>query len=80
MDHTASDAMTEMLPKALQEAMSRLLDADSDSDRSPAPPPPTKRIEVLRAARAAVRDWREGRLTAEQAVACLDALAKSVGT
>jgi hypothetical protein len=70
--------MPDKLPKALQEAMWRLLDADTESDRCPTPARRFERIELLRAARAAVSAWREGRLTTEQAVVRIDGLAKSM--
>jgi hypothetical protein len=70
--------MPDNLPKALQEAMTRVLDAEADSERSPASAPPLERIRLLRAARAALSEWREGRLTSEQAVAHLDGLAKNM--
>jgi hypothetical protein len=70
--------MPDNLPTPLQEAMWRLLDADADSDRSPTPARRLRRIELLRAARAVVSAWREGRVTTEQAAVRIDELATSM--
>jgi hypothetical protein len=67
--------MRENLPNSLQEAMARLLDADADSDRSSAPVSHVERIHLLRTARGTLNQWREGRLSTDQAVERLDALA-----
>lgn len=62
------------LPKALQDAMERLLEADADSEREPAPRSNVERIDALRTARVLIADWRRGALDIDEAVRRLDAL------
>lgn len=62
------------LPKALQDAMERLLEADADLETSHARRSNVERIDALRAARALIADWRRGTLDVHEAVRRLDAL------
>lgn len=62
------------LPKELQDAMERLLDADADSDRNPVPRSKVERIDALRTARAVIAEWRSGAVELDDAVRRLDAL------
>ncbi len=64
--------------KALQDAMSRVLDADADSEPGPTSESRTRRFLALRAARIILAEWRQTRLTTDEAVARLDALAKAM--
>lgn len=66
---------TAALPKALQHAIERLLDADADSERGGSSRTQVDRIDVLRAARGALAAWRNGEIDLGEAVARIDALA-----
>jgi hypothetical protein len=76
MHAPTNDSMRDNLPKTLQEAMARLLDADADSERRPACVSHVERIHLLRTARGTLSEWREGRLTTDQAIERLDSLAQ----
>lgn len=67
-------AMMGDLPKALQDAMERLLDADTESHGRPTPSSNVERIERLRAARAIAADWRRGEVELEEAVRRIESL------
>jgi hypothetical protein len=64
--------------KTLQDAMSRVLDADADSNPSPTPVSRMRRFLALRAARIIFSEWKEEHLTTDEAVARLDALASAM--
>ncbi len=65
------------LPKALRDAMERLLEADADWETSRAPRSSVERIEALRAARGLIADWRRGTLDVDETIRRLDALASA---
>jgi hypothetical protein len=64
------------LPKELEEAMERLLDADAESGRMPAARSNVERIDALRAARTVIAQWRKGDVDLAEVIARIEALTK----
>ncbi len=54
--------------------MEQLLEADADSDGAATPRSNVERIDALRAARAAIAEWRRGVIDLPEAVARIEAL------
>lgn len=66
------------VPADLQDALSRVFNADAGGDLASSTATRIKRIEVLREARSTFGAWREGRVATEQAIARLHALAETM--
>lgn len=62
------------LPKELRDVMEQLLEADADSDRAATQRSSVERIDVLRAARTVVAQWRRGDIQLAEAVARIEAM------
>lgn len=60
--------------------MAHVLEAEDCADESPTADSRLLRIQALQAARAILAEWREGRVTTEQAVERLDALARGLAS
>lgn len=66
-----------LLPKALQDAIERLLYADAESHRSPRPRSSVERIDALRAARRIITEWRKGSIDLGEAVSRIESLVRA---
>lgn len=66
------------VPSDLQDALSRVFNADAGGDDASPTAIRMKRIEALRVARSTFGAWREGRVATEEAIARLHALAESM--